>query len=61
MKILQKPEVHAVIGVVGGMLIGISQDSYGLGVALALALGTGVYAVSKKKKNEDITKTDNDS
>jgi len=55
---MKKNETHAAIGMVGGMLIGISQDNYGLGIALALALGTGVYVVGKKKgkkKEEEMT------
>jgi len=53
MKILKKPETQAAIGVVGGMLIGVGADNYGLGIALALALGTGTYVAGKKRKNED--------
>ena len=37
------------------MLIGISQDNYGLGIALALALGIGIYVTGKEKvKEEDV-------
>jgi len=49
----KKNETHVAIGMVGGLLIGISQDNYGLGIALALALGTGVYVVGKKKGNKE--------
>ena len=54
---MQKNETHAAIGMVGGLLIGFSQDNYGLGIALALALGTGVYVTGKKrgKKEEEVT------
>jgi|GEM_PF-5963002 len=48
MNFLKKPETQAIIGAIGGMLIGVSLDNYGLGIALALALGTGVYATGKK-------------
>jgi len=50
LKKIQRPETSAAIGVVGGMLIGIGVDNYGLGIALALALGTGSYISGKKKK-----------
>ena len=49
MKLLKKPETHAVIGALGGMLIGIGANNYGLGIALAAALGTGAYLSGKKK------------
>ncbi|MBL4694711.1 hypothetical protein JKY72_05060 [Candidatus Gracilibacteria bacterium] len=45
---MQKPETHAAIGAIGGMLIAISQNNYGLGIALAVALGSGTYMVGKK-------------
>ena len=54
---LKKTETHAAIGMAGGMLIGISQDNYGLGVALALALGTGVYVTGKKMRKEEVAGT----
>jgi len=53
MNIFKNNKTHVLIGVVAGMLIGVSQDNYGLGIALALALGTGVYVTSKKKKEEN--------
>ena len=49
---MQKPETHAAIGAIGGMLIGISQNNYGLGIALAVALGSGTYMVGKKQKGD---------
>ncbi|PCI25729.1 hypothetical protein COB57_00765 [Candidatus Peregrinibacteria bacterium] len=47
---LKKPETHSAIGIVGGALIGFSQDNYGLGIALAVALGAGGYVSGKKMK-----------
>ena len=49
MKFLKRPETHAAIGALGGMLIGVDADNYSLGIALAVALGTGVYLSGKKK------------
>ncbi|MFT5360241.1 MAG: hypothetical protein ACI88L_000732 [Candidatus Paceibacteria bacterium] len=48
MKIFKNGKIHSIIGAVGGMLIGISQNSYGLGIALALALGTAIYIKQEK-------------
>lgn len=45
----QKPETSAVLGVVGGLMIGVGADSMGLGIALAVALGAAAYEERKKK------------
>lgn len=63
MDFLRKNETHAALGAVGGMLIGISQNNYGLGIALAVVLGASVYVVGNKKKKgeaekEESAKTD---
>ena len=52
MNIFKNNKTHVLIGVVAGMLIGVSQDNYGLGIALALALGTGVYVQARKRRKK---------